>query len=813
MALGLALCGWFRYRRSIPFFKGSPAKQDAAYILNQYFRYSHDMLCVADLKGHFRLLNPEWERVLGYTTRELLSKPYMELVHPDDVQSTALAASALTKQKRVLGFQNRYRCKDGTYKWLEWYSYPKNPYIYATVRDITQKKMAEDDLARTEVRLQSIVNIMQYPSGDMHQLLDFVLEEALKLTQSKIGYIYHYNEELQQFTLNSWSKEVLHECRIQNPESIYLLEHTGLWGEVIRQRKPIIVNDFRADNPLKKGYPEGHSMLNNFLAIPVFSNDKIVATIGVANKYTDYTHTDVLQLTLLMEATWKIIENQRAQNELKDSQQMFSDIYNLSPYMVGITRISDGKILSANPATTMISGFLPEEFLNKTTRELNWWINEADRLTMVNELKKTGEIVNREISFRRKDGEIIITLFSARIILYKDEDCMIFVINDISELKRVQSQITDERNLLQSMINNIPDFVYMKDLESRFVVVNKALTNIMGLSLEDMLGKTDRDLFPDSLSDEFQNDEQLLLEKGIPVLNKEEMWDDRMCNQVILQTSKLPLRNSKGEIYGLVGSGHIITEQKKAEAEIKELNRVLERKVEERTARLQQAYRELESYAYSISHDLRSPLRHIDGYVKLMIDSMPSPDQKVKEYADRLQKVLHSMAVMIDALLSFSSLGRKKLVITQVNLSILIRDIAAEYQSLAPHRQITLRIHDLPIVKGDHYLLKLVFENLLSNAVKFTAFKEEAIIEVGMKRSSEGINELYIQDNGVGFDMAYANKLFRIFQKLHSIKDFDGAGIGLANTKQIITKHNGTIRAEGKLNSGSTFYISLPSFQ
>lgn len=179
-----------------------------------------------------------------------------------------------------------------------------------------REKVAEQTMLH-ESRLKSIVNILQYQTASLQDFLDYALEEAIKLTNSKIGYIYHYDEDKKEFILNSWSNDVMKECTVLEKQTVYHLDKTGIWGEAVRQRKPVILNDFQSANPLRKGYPEGHVKLNKYMTIPVFSNNKIVAVIGVANKGSDYDETDVLQLTLLMDAIWKVVGKKEAEDNLQ----------------------------------------------------------------------------------------------------------------------------------------------------------------------------------------------------------------------------------------------------------------------------------------------------------------------------------------------------------------------------------------------------------------------------------------------------------------------------------------------------------------
>jgi len=180
-----------------------------------------------------------------------------------------------------------------------------------------ERRQAEEEIRLNEARLESILKISQFSAENIQELLDFALEEAITLTGSKIGYIDFYDEDKQEFTLNSWSSGVMKECAITDPCAVRQLEKTGLWGEAVRQRSPIVINDFKEENPLKKGYPEGHLALHSFMTIPVFSNHRIVAVVGAANKSSDYNYSDVRQLTLLMDSVWKIVERKTVEEELK----------------------------------------------------------------------------------------------------------------------------------------------------------------------------------------------------------------------------------------------------------------------------------------------------------------------------------------------------------------------------------------------------------------------------------------------------------------------------------------------------------------
>lgn len=254
-----------------------------------------------------------------------------------------------------------------------------------------------------------------------------------------------------------------------------------------------------------------------------------------------------------------------------------------------------------------------------------------------------------------------------------------------------------------------------------------------------------------------------------------------------------------------LGTVQDITERVKIEQEIKELNQTLEKKVRERTDQFESANKGLESFAYSVSHDLRAPLRHIDGFTRLLKKYVTQNTNETDRFFEKIFESINKMSRMIDELLKFSRLGRKTLEKTDIDLNELIKKVINQYKIETDGRKLEYKIGKLPIVQGDYTLLQVVFENLISNAIKFTSKKEYAVIEIGTLDDGS----IYIKDNGAGFDMEYKDKLFGVFQRLHTESEFEGTGIGLANVKQIIEKHGGSIKAESEIDKGATFYISL----
>ena len=253
-----------------------------------------------------------------------------------------------------------------------------------------------------------------------------------------------------------------------------------------------------------------------------------------------------------------------------------------------------------------------------------------------------------------------------------------------------------------------------------------------------------------------------------------------------------------------------LEQRKRREDEIRQLNQELARQA----AELEASNKELESFAYSVSHDLRAPLRHVVGYSELLQrQASSSLDDKSRRYMQTILESAKRMGNLIDDLLGFSRIGRAETKKASVNLEQLVREVVAELRQETNGRDIDWKIGALPVCYGDRSMLKIVLVNLVSNAVKFTRLRSRAEIQIGCVDRKENQVEVFVRDNGAGFDMQYVNKLFGVFQRLHRSEEFEGTGIGLATAQRIIHRHGGQIRADGAVDQGATFYFSLPKAQ
>jgi PAS domain S-box-containing protein len=372
---------------------------------------------------------------------------------------------------------------------------------------------------------------------------------------------------------------------------------------------------------------------------------------------------------------------------------------------------------------------------------------------------------------------------------------------------REQKLMTVGHEQLMALIDHTSAVIYMRDAAGRYLLVNREYERLFKLRREDIVGLTDHDLFPQEIADDFRANDLKAFARGIPVQMEEQAPGEDGIRTYV--TVKFPLTDPAGRSYAVCGISTDITERKDAEEQVRRLNDGLELRVRERTAELEASTRELDAFAYSVSHDLRAPLRSVEGFSQILLEDYGDAlAAEAQQYLGRIQANVARMAQMIDDLLNLSRATRVELRREPTDLTALAREVAAELCGRDPQRHVDLVIADGLITQGDPHLIRLVLQNLLGNAWKFTAHKNDAAIHLSQEQC-DGVDVFAVRDNGAGFDMRFAHKLFDPFQRLHSATDFDGTGIGLAIVHRIVTRHGGQIRAESVPGEGATFWFSL----
>ena len=365
----------------------------------------------------------------------------------------------------------------------------------------------------------------------------------------------------------------------------------------------------------------------------------------------------------------------------------------------------------------------------------------------------------------------------------------------------------DNRESLRLVVDLAPDAMIVINRESEIVLANVQAATLFGWEPGEITGQKLEALIPQRYRQRHVEHEAKFFAHPFtrPVHSGLELFGLRKDGtEFPVEISLSPINAGKDQL--VASAIRDITERKRAEREIAELNAALRH----RAAQLEESNKELEAFSYSVSHDLRAPLRHIQGFVdRLKKTAGPRLDKSATECLQVISTAAGQMGQLIDDLLGFSRMGRTEMQTRPVDLEAVTRSVIDEIRGEAKHRRIVWKNGGLPRVQGDSSMLRQVMVNLISNAVKYTRPREVAEIEIGSSVEG-GEHVVFVRDNGVGFEMEYAHKLFGVFQRLHHINEFEGSGIGLANVRRIIHRHGGRTWAEGKLDGGATFYFSLP---
>jgi PAS domain S-box-containing protein len=839
--------------------------------------------------------------MLGYSFEELKGLKWQEITHPEDIEPTQKNIDPLLKgEMESVRFQKRYIHKNGSVVCTDVSTYlqrdktGKPLYFITTVNDMTQHVFLTEKLRETNEYLENLFNYANAPI--------IVWDSSLAITR--------FNKAFENLSRYDAAEVIGKKIDILFPKnkiksSLTLINNTadGARWETVE------IEILRKDGEIR-------IVLWNSANIFDKTQKEIVATIAQGNDIT---------------------ERKKAEQQLHSQFTLLTALINSPKDLIIFS-------LDKNYCYTTFNEKHHEEMEQVWNAHIKIGMNLLDCMK-IPELK---ELAKKSID-RALNGEMFSEIqhqpdlniyyeFSWNPIIQRKEviGATVFI-RDITDRRQAEESLQKERILLRMVIDNLPDVVYVKDTELRKVLVNKADLSLIGKPEIEVLGKTDRELYPADIATRFSADDQAVLKKGKPILNREELVMTNDGQKIWLLTSKLPLHDQEGKITGLVGIGHDITERKRAEEEIYRLNAELEQRVIERTAELSDLYnnapcgyhlldsdslfvrindtelkwlgytreeivkkkrfsdllttesarefamnfsvskeqawakdlefdmvrkdgsflpvvlsatsitdvegnylmsrstiidnterkqseetmfetqnklehlnRELEAFAYSVSHDLRSPLRAIDGFTSILLEEYST---KIDEEGQRLCRVISESALkmgqLIDDLLAFSRLNRSAINYSNVDMKVMVATVFAEIT--APEKKATIRfdMQELPDALCDPGLLKQVWINLLSNAAKFTRNRAHPDIVVGFTRSDAEIT-YFVKDNGVGFEQQYANKLFEVFQRLHSSDEFEGTGVGLAIVQRIISRHGGRVWAEGELQKGATFYFTLP---
>jgi PAS domain S-box-containing protein len=462
-----------------------------------------------------------------------------------------------------------------------------------------------------------------------------------------------------------------------------------------------------------------------------------------------------------------------------------------------------GQIILCNAQTEKLFGYAREELLGRSVEIL---LPESAREKHVSHRNAYASAprtrpmgVGMELSGRRKDGSEFPVEISLSPLKTPEGILVTSAIRDVTDRKKAELKF-------RALLEAAPDAMVIADQHGKIVLANAQTEKLFGYPRHELLGQTVEMLMPEAARAKH------VTHRGSynrapwtrPIHSGLELFGRRKDGTIFpAEISLSPLQTS--DVVFVTASIRDITDRKNEEA----LRARHESELTQAHAELEAAYKELESFSYSVSHDLRAPLRHIDGFSRILAEEYKARlDSEGQHYLQRIMDGAQQMGRLVDNLLDLSRVGRQEVEFRPVDLNGVIEGVRTGLGEEASKREIEWRIAPMPAVECDAGLVKLVFINLMSNAVKFSATRKRAVIEVGWTEQ-DGERVFYVRDNGVGFDLKYADKLFGVFQRLHRQEEFEGTGVGLATVQRIIHKHGGRIWANSAPGQGATFYFTL----
>jgi PAS domain S-box-containing protein len=736
------------------------------------------LIAYIDSEQRYRFHNKAYEEWFGSSATQVSGKRVWEVLGEAAYEATRPYIEAVLSGKQVT-YETKVPYKDGGTRYIsgtyipQFDSFGQVEGYVGLVSDISDRKAAEEALRRSEERFRRLFD--SNLSGIAFWNLDGFITEANDAYLRLVGYT---REEFTELGKISWRHLTPPEYQHLDERAIAEVLETGV------------------SNIYEKEYIQRDGKRVPIVLGIALLNDSQQEGVAFLLDISDRKQVEAERALLLSLEQIARAEAEAAREEISNILESITDGF--------LAFDSQWRFTYLNHEGAKTLGHSPEELLGK-----NLW-EELPELadTCFGQLyqRTVAEQVPMELENYYPPFD---AWFAARAYPTETGGLSLYFRN-ISDRKYAEAALRESEERFRVMADTAPVLIWMSGLDKLCYYFNKPWLNFTGRTTEQEMGNgwaqgvhpDDIQFCLDTYGNAFDARQDFKMEYRLRRFDGEYRW---------LLDIGIPRFTPDGSFLGYIGSCIDISDRKEAEAAIRQLNQNLEKRVKERTVQLEAANKELESFSYSVSHDLRAPLRHISGFVDLLLKRLGSTtlDETSLRYLKTIANTTKQAGILVDELLAFSRMGRTEMRYTSINMDRLVREVQRDLEPEINKRAITWQINNLPEVQGDPSMLRLVLQNLMANAVKYTQTRTHAEIEIG-STDNESEVVFFIRDNGVGFDMQYVHKLFGVFQRLHSQQEFEGTGIGLANVQRIIHRHCGRTWAEGAVEGGATFYFSLP---
>lgn len=721
----------------------------------------------------FLYVNPACTTMTGYDLEEFLKMPFWDLVHPEHREMVRDRGLARQRGEPVPAhYEFKIVRKDGVGRWLDFagamIQFKGETAGLGMVYDITERKQAEAALKVREEQYRLLVENQDEGLAivDGNERFLFANPAGCRIFGVPVGTL--NGRCLSEFTDQSNFKMIAEQTKLRQADRSNEYELEIIRGD--KARRIVKIN-----------------------AKPQYNDyGKVFATFGV---FQDIT------------------ERRQAEIKLKETEETYKTLVEASPDAVTMTDL-EGRLIFVSDQTLKLHGYSQlDELLGKSAFIL---IDPKDHHQAADNMEITlgrGSIRDVEYIFLKKDGTSFVGALNASLV--RDSHGMprafIATTRDVTERRKAEDFIRKSEERYRRLLESVTDYSYTVRVANGKPVSTEHGPNCLAVT-----GYTAEEYHSDPylwLSMVHEQDKSLVMDQAQRVSNGESVppLEHRIIHKngaiCWVKNTMVPRFDDRGTLVAYDGLVSDITKRKLAEIEVNKLNVALQRYV----TLLEDVNREQESFNYSVSHGLRSPLVSIGGFSNLLLKehaSQITPD--CKQYLNVIRNNSIKMEKMIDDLLTRSYLGWKPMVETELDINGLVHDIIEELKTSINGRNIRYNVGSLPNIRADRVMIHQVFTNYLTNAIKFTRSREFAVIEIGGRCEPEE-NIYFVRDNGIGFDMKQADKLFSVFQRLHDQQEFKGTGVGLSITQRIIHRHGGRVWAESEPDKGSTFYFSIPN--